>query len=131
MTLLEHYLPSYQFAERHSCDVHADAAAILDAVAAYRPEGDALFRVLIGLRELPMRLMPAGPRPRQFGLQDFTLLSRTGDELVYGLAGAFWKLDFGLHPIADGASFQALHAPGVAKLVLGFAVRPGAAPSRL
>ena len=45
MTLLDHYLPQFQFVERHSCDVRAATASIIDAVATYRPEDDPLFQI--------------------------------------------------------------------------------------
>ena len=106
--------------------MRAAPASIIDAVATYRPEDDPLFRVLIGVRELPMRVLSSRPRPRQFGMEDFTLLARTEDAIVFGLAGAFWKSDFGLHRFADGTAFQNLQTPGIAKLILGFSVIPGA-----
>jgi hypothetical protein len=123
MSLIDQLLPTYQFSERHSCRVAADPAMVLDAVAAYRPDDDRFFRFLIGLRELPMRLLAKADRiPEPFGLHNFTLLARTDEAIVYGLIGKFWRLNYGLTPVASGEAFRSFSANGVAKLALGFSV---------
>lgn len=121
MHLLDRYLPTYQFSETHACLIAAEPTAILDNVVAYRPESDRFFRLMIGLRELPMRLVgkPGAPSA-PFGFHDFTLLGRNGNEIAYGLVGRFWRADFGLEPIADGAAYLAFDADHVAKLAMGF-----------
>lgn len=43
MSLIDQFLPAYQFSERHSCRVAADPALVLDAVAAYRLGNDRFF----------------------------------------------------------------------------------------
>jgi len=121
MRLLDRYLPTYQFSETHACLVAAEPAAILDSVVAYRPDSDRFFRLMIGLRELPMRLLGEPEAPRApFGFHDFTLLDRSEREIVYGLVGRFWRPDFGLEPIAGAAAFLAFDATHVAKLALAF-----------
>jgi hypothetical protein len=124
MRLLDRYLPAYQFRETHACLIAAEPAAILDSVIAYRPDSDRFFRTVIGLREIPMRLLgrPDGPRA-PFGFDDFTLLDRSADEIVYGLVGRFWRPDYGLEPVVDGPAFQAFAAGDVARLALAFATR--------
>lgn len=123
LTLIEHFLPRHQFSERHACAIAAPPARVLDAVAAYRPETDPLFRAMIGLRELPMRLFDKSDHQRaSFGIDDFTLLGRDETSIVYGLVGQFWKSDYGLVPVADGAAFLAIDTDDVAKLALAFAV---------
>ena len=123
MSLIDELLPTYQFSERHSCAVAADPAMVLDAVAAYRPDDDRFFRFMIGLRELPMRLLAkADCIPEPFGLHNFTLLARTDEAIVYGLIGKFWRLNYGLAPLAGGEAFRSFSENGVAKLALGFAL---------
>lgn len=125
MSLIDGYLPRFQFSEVHACRIAADAATILDAVAAYRPEEDAFFRIMIGLREVPARLTGRrGAEP--FGMRNFTLLDRGEHELVYGLVGQFWQADYGLRQIAGGAAFRAFGEAGVPKLALGFELAPEA-----
>ncbi|MDH2308178.1 hypothetical protein [Methylobacterium brachiatum] len=124
MHLLDRYLPTYQFSETHACLIAAEPTAIVDNVVAYRPESDWFFRLMIGLQELPMRLVgKPGTPSAPFGFDDFTLLDRSADEIVYGLVGRFWRPDYGLEPVADGPAFQAFAAGDVARLALAFATR--------
>ena len=118
---MDAFLPIYQFSERHACGVACKASRILDAVTCYRPETDPFFRGVIALRELPARFWRE--RPETFGFHNFTLLDRTENEIVYGLAGQFWKANYGLYPVADSRAFQLFEQPEVAKLVLGFSVQ--------
>jgi hypothetical protein len=125
MSFIDQFLAAYQYSERHSCLVAADPRTVLNAVEAYRPDADPLFKVLIGLRELPMRLMRRQDQLREpFGLHNFTLLGKTDDALVYGLIGQFWRSDFGLRSVGDGEGFMSFNELGVAKLVLGFSTSP-------
>ena len=127
MSLIDQPLPAYQFSERHSCRVAADPAMVLDAVAAYRPDNDRFFRFVIGLRELPMRLLAkADSAPERFGLHNFPLLARTDEAIVYGLIGKFWRLNYGLTPVAGGEAFRSFSENCVAKLALGFSVENAA-----
>lgn len=126
--LIDVLLPRFDFRERHEVVVRAPAEVVLAAAEGYRPEGDAFFRRMIALREWPMRLWsrvtgrpPALSAP--FGLDEFHPLGRTaGRESVQGLIGRFWQSDYGLVPFADAEGFTAFDRPGVAKLVLGFAI---------
>ena len=83
MPYIDQFLSSFQFSERHSCLVAAKPAAVLDAVVNYRPGTDPLFKMLISLRELPMRLMRRkSDTPDPFGFHNFTPLGRTDDAVV-------------------------------------------------
>lgn len=137
MQLIDKYLPDYGFNEVHGCDVNASPDAVLLAAIAYRPETDAFFRSMIGLRELPMRAI-ARLRGREssvtqpFGLHEFTLLEHEpGRALVYGLIGQFWKADFGLFQIENAEAYLAFGTPGVAKLALTFTVSEQGGKTRL
>lgn len=126
MTRLDHYLPTFSFREVHSVRVFARPDAVLQAASEYQPEMDPFFRRMIGIREVPMRLLRSvgakGAAPLPFGLQNFTPLEQSeGAELVYGLVGRFWQTDYGLVDIPDAAAFSAFNTPGTAKLALGFA----------
>jgi hypothetical protein len=137
MSLLDKYLPVYQFSERHSIVVDGAAGAVLDAVQAYDPAADPVSRRLTVLRELPGRLMTklgfAGTsRPAIFGMDTFIPLDRDGDRaMVAGLVGRFWRLDYGLVPLQDAAAFLAFAEPGTAKLVIGFLAEPQGEKTRL
>jgi hypothetical protein len=135
MSLLDRYLPVYQFAERHSILVDGSAGAVLDAVQAF--DSDRVSRRMTVLRELPGRgLAKLGftgtSRPIALGKRDFIPLDRDGDrEMAAGLVGRFWRLDYGLVPLPDAAAFTAFAAPGTAKLVIGFFVEPQGDRTRL
>lgn len=120
--LAERILPNYQFVETHSRILAADAASTLDAVQRVAPADDPWARRFMALRELPGRLSGALPGNRPpFGMHSFTPLARDGDsELTLGLAGAFWRADFGLREIGGLEDFMALNEPGVARLLLSF-----------
>jgi hypothetical protein len=128
LSLLDRYLPCYQFAERHSIWVNGSAGEILDAVQNYDPSTDRLNHRISALRELPGRWLAklglAGTS-RTFGIKDFIPLDRDGDkEMAAGLVGRFWRLDYGLVPLPDAAAFVAFAEPGTPKLVLGFLAEP-------
>lgn len=112
--LSDGYLPTYQFAERHQRQIAASAAQVMRA-----------------LQQLPTRLAARlgqhnalAQRP-PFGLHEFTLLACNSEEIVWGLAGDFWRGDYGLRSVADAAAFTALTQ--VPRLVLSFSIRPLAA----
>lgn len=129
MPLIDRYVPIAHFRERHALDVAAAPNRVLGAAGSYRTESDPFFKRMIGLRELPMRLSRIvsrrhGEARAPFGIDTFTVLEQQDDEIVYGLAGRFWRSDFDLRPLKNGADFLSLNEPGIAKLALNFAVRP-------
>ncbi|BBH12448.1 hypothetical protein CH06BL_16960 [Chromobacterium haemolyticum] len=120
--LAERILPSYQYVETHSRVLPAASDSVLDAVQRIAPADDRWARRFMALRELPGRLSGALPENRPpFGMHSFTPLARDGEsEMVLGLAGAFWRADFGLREIGGLEDFIALNEPGVARLLLSF-----------
>ncbi|PTU69632.1 MULTISPECIES: DUF2867 domain-containing protein [Chromobacterium] len=120
--LAERILPSYQYVETHSRVLPAASGSVLDAVQRIAPADDRWARRFMALRELPGRLSGALPENRPpFGMHSFTPLARDGEsEMVLGLAGAFWRADFGLREIGGLEDFIALNEPGVARLLLSF-----------
>ncbi len=128
MRLMDHYLGSYQFSERHALDIPAPPHAVMPAVRSYDAGSDPFFRQMIALRELPMRALGvlSGKKvnPSSFGMQNFTVLEQQGDEeLVFGLIGKFWQLDYGQHPFTTAAEFLAFDQPDFAKLTVGFQLK--------
>jgi hypothetical protein len=129
MSLIDRYVPTFSFNELHALVIDAPSEAILSAVLAYRPEKDPFFRVMIGLRELPARIAGAvrGTHPlpkRAFGMDDFTILEQDDREVVFGLIGQFWRPDFGLAEVPDGAAFSAFDTARFVKLALNFSITP-------
>ncbi|PVX74721.1 hypothetical protein [Paraburkholderia unamae] len=124
-TPLTRFLPSHTFYERHEAPVAgASSAHIIDAVASLDMRSDPVINGLLHLREWPDRLVRRRhAKPYEpFGFGTFTLLQRDDHELSLGLAGRFWRPDFGLLEVADADAFAALVRPDVAKLVLRFRV---------
>jgi len=120
-------LPRCHFEERHSLDgIEGMPHDIIDAICRIDDTQDAVLSSLLWLRELPgrwlERIRPGTGIPntrKRFGLQNFAVLERSSCEVAFGLAGQFWKLDFGLVPVLNVASFRQLAGP---KLVLSFRV---------
>lgn len=128
------FLPSHQFYERHAASVdETSPARILDALVALDMRDDWVIDTLMRVREAPTRLVQRlhGEARAPFGLSTFTPLDRGERELSFGLAGRFWRPDFGLVDVADAAAFLALARTDIAKLVLRFRVEEGERASRL
>jgi hypothetical protein len=131
MALMEHFLPQWQFQERHALWV--DGITPEQAFAAIEPAlqaPDPLIQMAITLREWPGRLLQRlgrrGSRlPAQaFGHDSFTRLGAVpGQEMAFGLAGQFWRLDYGLVAVPHAQAFEQLS--GEPKLVLDVRVKPG------
>jgi hypothetical protein len=119
------FLADYTFYERHEATVgHAPPSRIIEAVAAFDMRADPVIDTLLRVREWPERLLQrlGGKHCEPFDLSAFTPLQRDDRELTYGLAGRFWRPDFGLVKVADAAGFIALTRADIARLVLRFRV---------
>lgn len=55
-TIVDCYLPTFQFSERHECMIAAEPSRAIKAAADYQPDDDRFFRTVIGLREVPCGL---------------------------------------------------------------------------
>ena len=135
-TLLDTYLPNYQFSERHATWVNASPREVLDVIMDYDFTADGFTAVLIALRRLPGRVLgkvlPHVAMPENFTMRTFTPLARDGDkEMAAGLVGRFWRLDGGLVPIVDGDAFLRYAEAGVPKLVMNFSAEPDGPRTRL
>ncbi|KAH3667335.1 hypothetical protein OGAPHI_002984 [Ogataea philodendri] len=110
--------------EKHCIRIQASPERIMQEFLRYRLQNNRLFVIAIFLRELPQKLLarlfgrskPAKP----FDFTTFTVLEQSKTEIVYGLVGRFWALDFGLEPVQNGDEFVRANEPGVAKLALTF-----------
>jgi len=123
------HLPVFQFRECHGIDgVRASPESILDAIEIFDASNDRVLAAMLALRELPSRTAARFGRSSaligrgKFGLHEFTRLERTSDGIAFGLAGRFWRPDFGLEPVHDSAGFAAFRQAGAARLVMAFQV---------
>jgi hypothetical protein len=137
MSLIDHFLPSYQFSERHETRVRCPPGELLDLIQTWEPPRDRFLNVAMALRQMPARLMHAlsprqHPAPQTFSQRSFTPLGRDGDRaMVGGLIGQFWRNDFGLVQVASPDAFIAYNAPRTPKLVLGFMAESEGESTRL
>ncbi len=102
MSLMEKFLPNYQFSERHQTTVRCGPGELLDIIQNLQPPKDRFSDLAMSVRQLPARLMHRVaplrvPRPSPFTPANFIPLARDGDrEILAGLIGKFWRPDFGL-----------------------------------
>ena len=128
--LLDRWLPEFDVSKRHSIEITAPRERVYEELLRYDFGRSAVTGLLMGLRGYGFRTKRArkGDRPslpeklERFG---FTRLEeRTGEELVFGLIGKFWRLDGGLkHVSAD--EFNAFRESGFAKAAWNLRVGSG------
>jgi hypothetical protein len=126
MSLMDRFLPNYQFSERHQATLRCRPGELLDIIQNFQPPKDGFSEIAMVVRQLPAKLMhwvaPSRvPRPSPFTLANFIPLARDGDrEIVAGLIGKFWRPDFGLIAVNGPSEFLACNLPKTAKLAIGF-----------
>ena len=141
MSLLDRFVPAWDAASRHSVQVLAEPSLVYEA--ARRPDlGRApLVRLLMAIRSLPGRLLPARfSRETGNALQhaectvgnlSFTLLAEApGEEFVLGLMGRFWTASGGV-VAATAEDFLRPAPPGLAQAFWNFRVIATAQGSEL
>lgn len=135
MSLNIKYLPEYNYREEHHLDMKASPEQIMQSILSYNTADDRFFTCAIKLRELPNRLFNRTKRVKadlslenlkheNFSLDNFTLLERNNNqEVVYGLAGQLWKIDYGQYTLDDNQSFLTFNQPNCVKLILYFSLQ--------
>ena len=135
--LLDGILPEHDVSKRYAISIDAPAARVYEELLRYRPGSSFVTRLLMTLRGYGprMRVEPAVAGSRllsdtleRFG---FTLLTEEpGEEIAFGLAGKFWRLDGGLVrlPAPEFASFA---EPGYVKVAWNLRVTPSGPHSEL
>jgi len=138
MSLLQRFLPDFQFSESHDITIQAPPAAVLDAALKVDLSDDPLVATLLKMRGWPGRIRSAFGAPMRvdtwngFGLTNFVPLGRDADrEVAFGLIGQFWQSAGGLVAVASPDAFAGYCEPGVAKLVMNFSVEPQGSATRL
>ena len=137
MSLLHSYLPEHQLSERHLIRVIAPPARELDMASQLHVTDFPVARLLLYLRAIPARIAAALGKPSarridaRFGLHDFTVLGRDGEqEFALGLVGRFWESAGGLIHV-EASAFRTFSEPDIAKLVMTFVARPEGADTLL
>lgn len=133
-TLLDRLVPSFHAFERHSTTIAAAPDQVWTALSQVTLGELRLFRVLMGIRVLPGRLVRS-PRARfhaheplldwavRFG---FSILGEeVRRELVLGAIGQPWRLGGGRDmAVAGGQDFAAFDGAGYAKMAANFRLDP-------
>jgi hypothetical protein len=140
-TVLDRFVPSFQASERHRVVIAASPDQVWAALSQVTMGELRLFRLLMGVRVLPGRLVRS-PRARfdteepllgwvvRFG---FTVLGEDDPrELVVGAIGQPWRLAGGRSAaVAGGDDFAAFDQPGFAKMAANFRLAPTAGGSAI
>jgi hypothetical protein len=135
-TVLDRLVPTFQAAERHSVTIAASADQVWVASTQVTVGELRLFRLLMGLRVLPGRLLGSPgarfdadePLLGWAGRFGFTILGEeVRRELVVGAIGQPWRLVGGRGmAVAGGPDFAAFDQAGYAKMAANFRLAPTA-----
>jgi len=131
MTLLDKYIPHYQFDMVHSARVHAPISRVYQAFKEFGPaEISPLVGILSDIRELPARLTgkshpkEADNRPwidQMMNGDFFILAEEPPKEFVFGFIGEFWKLTEDVFVrLKDPQEFITYSNPAHAKSAVNF-----------
>jgi hypothetical protein len=134
-TLLDQFLPEFEFNEVHSLTVNASPHQVFIAIRELTSaELSPLIFGMLNLRNLPARLLgketseisEVSPFLDQLYQGGFIPLGElAGNEIVFGLIGQFWKLTGGKEPaIAGPEAFLAFDDPTCAKVAANLKVSP-------
>ena len=118
--LIDHYLPEYEFSERHTVEIRAppaDIDAVLNDLDRSRSRS---VRALFALRGMPASALTLRGME---GLGFRALVHRPGEELVLGVIGRFWTIRGGLVCFAP-ADFIIFSEPGYATACWNFSMTP-------
>lgn len=128
--LLDEIQPKYQFYQKRVEYVEASPAVVYKNIWNYPINGSLPFKVLIGLRNLPSRLvgkgsyLPGGELTVSRWLNEthFVLLAeKENEEIVFGLIGQFWKPLYGrVLRIPEVEKFIEFDEPGFIKTAANF-----------
>ena len=111
--MLDRFLPTYDFSERHSTVVGAPRDAVRRATEEWQPTDSLLWRALLRMRGLGS---PKGGLRQWAESMGFLCLADTEDEIVYAQAGRFWSRNErqALASPRTAEELLALDDPGVA-----------------
>jgi hypothetical protein len=118
--LLDSILPEFDAAKRHRISIRATRQRVFDAVVRYDFRQSRVTQILMTLRGYGTRVRRANAEapltlPESLARFGFTPLAETpGEEIVFGLAGQFWRPSGGLRTLT-AAEFAAFREPGFAK----------------
>ncbi len=124
-TLLDHWIPQWQFEERHSLAIRGTPGQISAAVREITPGEIPLVQLMMRIRQ-PFARRTATVKPILEAARHelFLNLEDTPHELVMGLAGRFWTPSGGRVRLNSKQEFKAFKRPGYAKAAVNFRILP-------
>jgi hypothetical protein len=135
--VLDEFLPSYDFSERHETFVAAAPKVTMAATRQMTPRDVPLLLLLLSVRSVPYLLSrrqpmisPRGSILEQGARVGFVTLADRPEELVLGVVGKFWRPDSGLLTL-PAQDFIRFSDPGWAKAAISFEARPSGSGCRL
>ena len=116
--LIDEFLPEFDFEEKHSIPIQADASTVYAAAKDVDFGESWIVRTLLKLRGMSADAISL----RNLGYSKFRILGeRPAKELVIGLAGRFWT-PWGDMQDVDADNFKAFDKSGYAKAVWNFSI---------
>lgn len=120
-------MPEYDFEERHSIEINADAATIYEAAQDADFSESFTVRALLTLRGMSSDALSI----RNLRHSKFRILGeRPAKELLIGLAGRFWTPWGDLQDV-DAGNFREFQKDGYAKAAWNFSINETGGGSRL
>lgn len=125
--LIDEFLSEYDFEEKHSIAIHADAATVYEAAQNVNFGESWIVRMLLTLRGMSADALTL----RNLSYSKFRILGeRPASELLIGLAGKFWTPWGDLQDV-NSDNFNAFDKTGYAKAVWNFSLDPYGDATRL
>lgn len=125
--LIDKCLPYFQFKEQHSLIVNSTPNAVFTAAVHYDTQSDTFYKIATILRELPNRILFGNNDKtiKSFSMKQFICLEKINNqEIVFGLLGRFWQMNYGLNSFQNTEDFLSFNQPNSAKLALNFHIKP-------
>ncbi len=116
--LIDEFLSEYDFEEKHSIAIRADAATVYEAAQDANFGESSIVRMLLTLRGMSADALTL----RNLSYSKFRILGeRPAKELLIGLAGKFWTPWGDLQDV-NAENFKAFDKSGYAKAVWNFSL---------
>lgn len=133
--LIDRFVPSYDFREYHSIEVHCSRQQAFRAVNELTPaELPPLVWLFLWLRGIPARLTgkpyhrvkPGSPILEQLAAAGFVAIDEVGErEIVIGIIGRYWKPTGEIHLISSAEEFLTFDRLDLAVGAMNFSVSDG------
>jgi len=119
--LIDEFLPTFDFSEKHETTVRASIEEVYAAVDSTDFNESWIVWSLLALRGLGFGKTSKNLTLRE-AFDNFTILGeKPNEEILLGLAGKFWTLTGGLQKL-DAGNFREFNEKGFAKAVWNFSV---------